>query len=83
VTGPTLSRTARTSVRLLPALAAAGTGAAGFLYLAGKIDALKTLQLEKTHERQMFLIGVIEQMTRGPETEPERKQAPSGLRAVS
>jgi len=64
-------------------LAAVGTGAQGFLYLADKIDVLATRQRERFHERQLALIGVIEQMSCGPVTGPQEKLEPSALRVVS
>lgn len=71
------------SLVLMLGLAAVSTGAVGFLYLAEKFDALASLHRERTHERQLALIAVIEQISCGAATDPEGKRVPTGLRAVS
>lgn len=64
-------------------LAAVGTGAWGFLYLAGQNDKTLRLLQDSFNERQAMLISVIEQLASGVEPEPEPERKPTGLRAVS
>ncbi len=53
------------------ALAAVGTGAWGFLYLADQNDKSMRLVRQSFDARQDMLVRVIEQMACGPAPEPE------------